>query len=74
MEWHEKKFGWLWKNVGGHFPCLFHDLYVKVLQAKKKIVEQFLHQLYVSMLKCPPAKQTLFLTVNILTIFAKKSV
>ena len=26
MEWHEKKFGWLWKNVGGHFPCLFHDL------------------------------------------------
>ena len=28
MEWHEKKFGWLWKNVGGHFLCLFHDLYV----------------------------------------------
>ena len=40
---------------------------------EKKIVEQFLHQLYVSMLKCPPAKQTLFLTVNVQTIFAKKN-
>ena len=28
MEWHEKEFGWLWKNVGGHFPCLLHGLYV----------------------------------------------
>ena len=26
MEWHEKEFGWLWKNVGGHFP---YGLYVK---------------------------------------------
>ena len=37
MEWHEKKFGWLWKNVGGHFPCLFHDLYVNFIKTAKKI-------------------------------------
>ena len=28
MEWHEKEFGWLWKNVGEHFPSLLHGLYV----------------------------------------------
>ena len=26
MECHEKEFGWLWKNVGGHFPCLLHGM------------------------------------------------
>ena len=29
MEWHEKEFGWLWKNVGEHFSSLLHGLYVK---------------------------------------------
>ena len=30
MEWDEKEFGCLCKNVGGHFLCLFHGLNVKV--------------------------------------------
>ena len=29
MECDEKEFGCLCKNVGGHFPCLFHGLNVK---------------------------------------------
>ena len=29
MECDEKEFGCLCKNVGGHFPCLFHGIYVK---------------------------------------------
>ena len=29
MECDEKVFGCLCKNVGGHFPCLFHGLNVK---------------------------------------------
>merc|ERR1719220_2790155 len=29
MDCHEKEFGCLCKNVGGHFPCLFHGIYVK---------------------------------------------
>ena len=28
MECDEKEFGCLCKNVGGHFPCLFHGLNV----------------------------------------------
>ena len=28
MDCHEKEFGCLCKNVGGHFPCLFHGIYV----------------------------------------------
>ena len=28
MERHEKEFGWLWKNVGEHFPSLLHGLYI----------------------------------------------
>ena len=42
MEWHEKEFGWLWKNVGGYFPCLFHGLYVNYFFREIKIpyVEQ----------------------------------
>ena len=31
MECNEKEFGCLCKNVGGHFPCLFHGLNVKSL-------------------------------------------
>ena len=31
MDCHKKGFGWLQKNVGGHFPCLFHGLDVKEL-------------------------------------------
>ena len=32
MECDEKEFGCLCKNVGGHFPCLFHGLNVKKKQ------------------------------------------
>ena len=46
MEWHEKEFGWLWKNVGGHFPCLFHDLYVNAFSKfQVKEVDDFGHRL-----------------------------
>ena len=31
MDCHEKEFGCLCKNVGGHFPCLFHGIYVKYI-------------------------------------------
>ena len=30
MEQPKKEFGFLWKNVGEHFLCLLHGLYVKV--------------------------------------------
>ena len=35
MECDEKEFGWLWKNVGGHFPCLLHGLYVNLPISQK---------------------------------------
>ena len=37
MDCHEKEFGCLCRNVGGHFPCLFHGLNVKqTLQKRNK--------------------------------------
>ena len=32
MECHEIEFGCLWKNVGGHFPCLLDGLDVKIIE------------------------------------------
>ena len=34
MECDEKEFGCLCKNVGGHFPCLFHGLNVNDWEKK----------------------------------------
>ena len=54
MDCYEKEFGWLQKNVGGHFPCLFYGLDVKLAKVAKDVqkswkvlVKQFENQQYV---------------------------
>ena len=74
MECDEKEFGCLCKNVGGHFPCLFHGLNVKekeLLQFLQKYLLLYFQDVVGLLYRLVPSKTVTTTLTN--EVFKQKS-